>query len=79
MNRDRYEEAWTKLLAARRNGNIEEISRCAMDLSTTALALHREQQESLGPCSHFMVANGHCINCHEQVFKTINPYDRPSD
>ena len=67
MNRERYTEAWAKLLTARRIGTVEEISKLALDLSTTALALHREQQEGLRPCSHFMVVNGHCINCHAPV------------
>ncbi len=68
MNRDRYKEAWTRLLAARHSGDVEEISRLARDLSVTALAFARELKEApLNPCSHFMVVNGHCINCHEMV------------
>lgn len=68
MNRDEYEEAWTNLLAARRNGNLKDVRYCARRLQIAAGILEKEKaEEQLNPCSHFMVVNGHCINCHEPI------------
>lgn len=68
MNRDKYEDAWTTLLAARRGGTLKEISQAANKLAQAARALYGGV-ETLA-CSHFMVVNGHCINCHDPVQPT---------
>jgi hypothetical protein len=68
MNIQGYNEAWTRLLAARREGNFGKIQLCAEKLAHEARIMDLDQREEpLGKCSHFMVANGHCINCHEQI------------
>jgi hypothetical protein len=66
-SRDRYNDAWTKLLAARRSGTLGDVGNKAYDLMTIAYALAAEPEPQVGPCSHFMIVNGHCINCHEIV------------
>ncbi len=70
MDRDKYEEAWTKLLAARRNGTYGEIAQRANELAQATRALYGGTEALT--CSHFMVANGRCINCHEIVGATTN-------
>ena len=68
MNRDKYNEAWTNLMAARRRGNLNEIHELAEMLAHAARVLMLEKEEApFAPCSHFMVVNGHCINCHEEI------------
>lgn len=65
-----YNDAWTYLMVARRKGDLKEIQRCASRLELAAKELNQEHE--LAPCSHFMVANGRCINCHEIVGATTN-------
>lgn len=73
MNQNDYNEAWTKLMAARRSGSYEDIHQAAEALAHAVRVMILGQQErGMGPCSHFMVANGHCINCHELVGSTTN-------
>lgn len=69
MSKSKYNDAWTDLLAARQSGTLEEIHNAAEALAHEArvMMLIRQNGEEVGPCSHFMVANGHCINCHETV------------
>ena len=64
MNRDKYNEAWARLLAARRLGNLEEIHECAEQLAHEAKALSEEATQSEGvACDHFLKLNGYCVEC----------------
>lgn len=69
MNIDKYNDAWTRLLAARQSGTLEDIHDAAEALAHEARVtmLTQQNEPEVGPCSHFMVVNGHCINCHEFV------------
>lgn len=65
MDRKKYNEAWNKLLAARRQDDFVSVHQCAEELSHEARLLGLEGSQPL--CSHFMVINGHCIGCGEMV------------
>jgi hypothetical protein len=69
--RQQYEDAWTKLLSARRIGRLEYIQKCAEELSKAALELERSASQHF-PCSHFMVANGHCMGCGEKIERSFH-------
>ncbi len=71
MNHDKYNGAWTRLLAARREGDFGDVAKAAASLAKESRRMHKAFVEAdrspLRECSHFMVANGRCINCHEPV------------
>jgi hypothetical protein len=67
-NLEKYNEAWANLLIARRSEDMRLVHDTAEHLAHVARVRMLDSSEpDVGPCSHFMVANGHCINCHESV------------
>ena len=54
-------------MAARRDQDLLAIHDQAEELAhaTRVMILEQKSIPPLKPCNHFMVVNGHCIDCHE--------------
>jgi len=80
MNREAYNEAWTKLLAARRSGNVGMVHQCAEELAHTARVLAIDgNSTSIEACEHKRGKNGYCVHCgHHSCMDPIpvNPMEK---
>lgn len=65
MNTDKYNDAWTELLSARRRGIYKEVREAAEKLAIQARHLERESYVADGHfiCNHTPDRNGVCTRC----------------
>lgn len=65
MNTEKYDNAWTELLSARRRGDYKEVREAAERLAIQAKHLERETYVAEGHyiCNHTPDRNGVCTRC----------------
>jgi hypothetical protein len=82
MNTDKYNDAWTKLLSARRRGVFSEIREATENLLTEVRALEREQTAVSRAyiCNHTPDRYGVCTRCgyNARQWPAGSSQDRPN-
>jgi hypothetical protein len=69
MNKAAYDEAWVRLLSARRDKSLIAIATCAERLAQEARNLDHQIKTNIEPCEHFLTLNGYCVDCgHNPLF-----------